>query len=500
MIGKSGIDIIEFCEDLANKRKEEIRNTSDDIEIKGISYYVSSDGNDENDGRSPETAWKSLSRVSKAELSVGDGVRFRRGDVFRGNVAARSGVTYTAYGIGEKPRIYCGDRNMADEGLWELVDELHHIWKYARKITDCGTLVFDDGARHSRKLIPSYKNGRFVCRYDENKAFDIKEEMTENLDIFCSYADNFTVVPSKGECFPVPAMCNSCFGDLYLRCDEGNPGKVFETIEAIPWLCAFSVGENYNVWIDNITIKYAKFGVSAEGKEVKGLKITNCEIGWIGGNIQNYLGCDPNYPQGRRGSVTRYGNAIEIYGGCDGYEVSGCYIYQCYDAGITHQITTNGDKYLLKNILYKDNIVEDCVYSIEYFLEKNKADDDSRIENCEICNNLLRRSGYGWGQQRHNVDTPAHIKGWSYDNTAQSFSIHHNIFDRAAYRMIHTVSKYKDSCPVMYANTYVQKKGLMLGQYGENCESEPPMLVFDENVSNTIKEQLCEEDAEVFII
>ena len=96
-------------------------------------------------------------------------------------------------------------------------------------------------------------------------------------------------------------------------------------------------------------------------------------------------------------------------------------------------------KYLLKNILYKDNIVEDCVYSIEYFLEKNKADDDSRIENCEICNNLLRRSGYGWGQQRHNVDTPAHIKGWSYDNTAQSFSIHHNIFDRAAYRMIHTV-------------------------------------------------------------
>ena len=30
--------------------------------------------------------------------------------------------------------------------------------------------------------------------------------------------------------------------------------------------------------------------------------------------------------------------------------------------------------------------------------------------------NIIRLSGYGWGQQRHNVDTPGLLKGWSYKN------------------------------------------------------------------------------------
>ena len=56
------------------------------------------------------------------------------------------------------------------------------------------------------------------------------------------------------------------------------------------------------------------------------------------------------------------------------YQVSNCYIYQAYDAGVTHQVTTWGKKRVMSNVLYKDNLIEKCVYSIEYFLEMNNGD------------------------------------------------------------------------------------------------------------------------------
>ena len=483
----------------AAKRRAEIRASRDSLKITGTVYYVSAGGNDANDGRSPESAWKTVEKVSEAALLSGDGVLFKRGDLFRGMIVTKSGVSYGAYGEGEKPRIYGGPCDLANPELWIPFDPSHGIWKYRDKITDCGTLVFNHGEAHSRKLIPSYRYGKFVCRDNEDRDFDIKAEMTLDLDIFCHYDANLTTTPSKGEDFPVPLIDNSCYGDLYLRCDRGNPGEIFDSIEAVTWLPAFYVRRSDNVRIDNICIKYAKFGVSAGGVSVCGLKVTNCEIGWIGGNIQNYLGLDPNYLPGKRGSVTRYGNGVEIYGGCDGYEVLDCYIYQSYDAGITHQISTRGNKYKLKNILYRDNLIEDCVYSVEYFLEKENGDTESLIENCKICGNVMLDSGYGWGQQRHNVNTPAHIKGWSYENTARNFEISDNVFSGAAYRMIHIVAKEADSLPVMRKNTYAQKNGLIFGQYGANHDIEPPILPFDENVKDVIATILGEPDATVVV-
>lgn len=56
----------------------------------GTAYYVSNDGDDNNDGLTPETAWRTLDKVSEscgfdgnAILQPGDAVFFRRGDIFR---------------------------------------------------------------------------------------------------------------------------------------------------------------------------------------------------------------------------------------------------------------------------------------------------------------------------------------------------------------------------------------------------------------------------------
>lgn len=499
MVVRAEQSFLKALEEWSTKRKKQIRESADSIERKGVMYYVSNDGDDSNDGKTPSTPWKTLEKVSSASLQRGACVLFRRGDLFRGNVKTKVGVTYSAYGEGEKPKIFGWKENLANEKLWVEVDSIRHIWKYVEKIPDCGTLVFNNGENHSRKLIPTYKNGCFVCREDETRLFDMSEEMTKDLDIFCRYEDRLTTVPSRGADFPVPLIDNDSYGELYLCCKQGNPGEVFYSIEAIPRRFAFDVGENDGVSIDNLCVKYFAFGVSGMGY-VKNLRITNCEFGWIGGNIQNYLGTDPNYPQGGRGTVTRFGNAVEIYGGCENYEVSNCYIYQVYDAGITHQITTNGKKTVMRNIRYLNNLIEYCVYSIEYFLDKTEGDTQSYMEDVLIEGNFLRYSGYGWGQQRHNKDTPAHIKGWNYENTARNYRISDNIFDRAMYRMVHLGAKYLDSCPIMKGNTYIQNKDYMLGIYGGNKEMPPQDIIFDENVGVKIEDELNDKSAKVYII
>lgn len=493
-------EFLQNLEERSAKRKEEILHAEDHQKISGTVYYVSCDGSDENDGMSPESSWKTLGKVSEAELAPGDGVLFRRGDLFRGFVRTQPGVTYAAYGTGEKPKFYGWDKSLADPALWELVDAAHHIWKLKEPILDCGTIVFNDGELHSRKLIPSYIHSRFVCREDESRVFDMAQEMTADLDLFCSYTERTTEEPSKGENFPIPKMDAKSLGELYLRCDRGNPGAVFHSVEAVPRRSMIQVGDNAHVTVENLCLKYIGIHAIAAAGTVVGLHVSHCEIGWVGGTIQTYAGTDPNYPQGRRGSVTRFGNGIEVYGSCEDYVVTDCYIYQIYDAGITHQVSTNGWFHKMTGIRYCNNLIEYCVYSIEYFLDKSDGDTRSYIDDCEISGNILRFSGYGWGQQRHNTDTPAHVKGWSYENTARNYSIHDNIFDRAAYRMVHLVAKEPESCPVMYNNTYVQQLGGMIGQYGANREKEPEILRFDSHADETIQRILRDENAEVYAI
>lgn len=498
----NGIEYINKLDAEVKKRKAEILATHDAISISGTKYYVSSDGDDKNDGLTEESAWRTLKRVSEAgELKAGDGVLFRRADVFRGMVRTRAGVSYGAYGVGEKPRLYGWDEDLAEVSLWTLFDKECNIWKYNKKILDTGTLVFNGGEAHSVKLIPSYIGGKFVCRDDESRVFDMRSEMARDLDIYWHFEDILTTEPSRGEGFPVPDMTDESYGELYLRCDKGNPGEVFSSVEAVPRRPMFRVADDDNVKIDNICMRYIGLhAIAAGGDRVRGLHVTNCEIGWVGGTIQNYTGTDPNYPEGGRGTVTRFGNGVEIYGGCDDYEVSGCYIYEIYDAGVTHQVTTWGNKTVMTDVRYKDNLFDRCVYSVEYFLDMNEGDTESYMQGIEISGNIFVDAGYGWGQQRHNKHTPAHIKGWSYVNRASDFIIRDNIIGRSAYRMLHLVAKDESSLPKMSANTYLQDNGGMIGQYGANEVSEPEIAIFDASADEKIEKIFKDSGARVYII
>ena len=55
--------LLQSIEQYAEQRRCEIRSTKTEFVISGAGYYVSNDGDDNNDGRSPKTAWKTIQAV-----------------------------------------------------------------------------------------------------------------------------------------------------------------------------------------------------------------------------------------------------------------------------------------------------------------------------------------------------------------------------------------------------------------------------------------------------
>ncbi|MBI1375798.1 MAG: hypothetical protein GC159_24070 [Phycisphaera sp.] len=78
-------------------------------------YHVSPRGDDHADGATPATAWRTVAKVSAAQLRPGDTVLFERGGLWRESLKAPSSgapgkpITFAAYGRGDKPRFHGGD-------------------------------------------------------------------------------------------------------------------------------------------------------------------------------------------------------------------------------------------------------------------------------------------------------------------------------------------------------------------------------------------------------
>jgi hypothetical protein len=110
---------------------------------RGRTFFVSSvSGDDGVDGLSPQSPWRSLSKVNAAELQPGDKVLFCRSGLWRGTLVPRNGregapVTYGAYGEGAKP-LLLGSVSRDDPRDWH--QEADNIWATAKPtIIDIGT-------------------------------------------------------------------------------------------------------------------------------------------------------------------------------------------------------------------------------------------------------------------------------------------------------------------------------------------------------------------------
>ena len=421
----------------AEALKDSIVNSSTTVTYTGTAYYVSNNGNDENDGLTPETAWATLDRISLApELKAGDAVLFKRGDIFRGHFACVDGVTYSAYGEGVKPRIWGSPYNGAEYGTWEEVAP--SIWRYSEKFeNDVGALIINHGEKIGVKIAPVYGDG-VVTNDWTNEPMSIK-----NMDQFDLY---FFHDSYKG----YSKRIGSEYQYLYLCCKSGNPADVFDSIEFNEKGNIISA-KGENITIDNLWVQYGgSHGIDAG---IKNCTIQFCEISYIGGSYQGDNG-------------TRFGNGVELWGDGEDFTISDCYVHDCFDTGITNQ----GGSYY-SNITYCNNLLEYTNANIEYFNYSDPNGKNNYNENFRIYNNIMRYAGYGWGRLRagwesiESHSTPCfNITGLGANRTVgDECAIYNNIFQYSARWLTRTLAGHEDWLMSYYDNIFIEYEGGKVG-------------------------------------
>lgn len=417
-----------------------IRSRKDAISVPGIVYYVSPDGNDDNTGLSPMLPLRTIARVNQLCLSAGDAVVFERGGTYRTDVSLmlQSGVTYGAYGNGQKPVISGSVQNYAEEDCW-CEEELTHIWSTSVS-GEAGIMIFDD-----------------------DKAVGVRkytlEELKENGDYYHDLKEE----------------------KLYLYLEEMCPSEAFDTIE-IGTICDLFIGYHvHNLTIQNLALKYVgRHGMSLGDNRC--VSIHGCEMSWIGGYMYDW------------NNKVRLGNGIQFWNECHDVQISHCHFCQIYDAAFTFQGRyTEGNSYT--DVTFTDCLIEYCCMNLEFWGSDQATGWESRdgveIRNILFQNNILRFSGYGWGGlQRPDIGSQAFLLGWDFTyqpGTVSKFIISDNIFDCADGYFIW-------SSPVftLQGNTYYQKQvsgrnGCVevmrgTGQYADDQESfEKGVLKFEQN-------------------
>ena len=413
----------------------------------GNAYYVSNTGNDNSNGLSPETAWATLGKVEKAKLQYGDAVFFERGGVWQGHLFMQYGVTYSAYGEGEKPIITGSPLDAAQPEKWTLHAETADggkIWKYAEETEDCGVILLNGGEVIARKSYPVW-NGNEYINHDA-EPYIMEEELYDLMF--------FSALDLRGVAVEENIEGNGMKGSLYLRCDAGNPGEVYEKIElALVPMGSADDGKGWNT-VDNIHFRcYAVSGLCGRLQTV----FQNCEIDWCGGGIKYYRADQ---------TVCISGGGMLLFG--VDLTARNNYIHDCENKGIA--IVINGgehDDSERMNILAEGNIVERCGSSVYLWTGLFGPDAEWKYENIRFHNNYFVNGAYGWRQR----NMPALLE---YGDQLINFNdilatgeilFENNLFYRAAGTLIYLQGRDLQNeavMPIMRDNIYIQDRDQVL--------------------------------------
>lgn len=135
-------------------------------------FYVSNEGKDSNDGKTPLTAWKSITKVNSQSFIAGDSVFFRRGDKWYEELQISSSgqpdkhIFFGAYGNGAKPRI------LGSICLTSWTNAGKQIWKSSVKTSDPSLGAPHDGSAKAYNKYPGgswfeEKDGRVTWGHQE---------------------------------------------------------------------------------------------------------------------------------------------------------------------------------------------------------------------------------------------------------------------------------------------------------------------------------------------
>ncbi len=405
-------------DELGDKFNEMIIYSGGEItECTGTKYYISNNGNDDNDGKSPETAWATLKKINNYRFNDGDLVLFERGGFWRGTIFAQSGISYSAYGTGFKPKFYCSIEGKS--AGWTQTDD-ENIWVYNEKLSasDIGCIVFNAGAQ-----------GEAYAEKMENR-----EKLKKDLQ--------FTFMGGKSTGRPIDFK-------IYMYSTEGNPAERFDTIEFSVDNHQLSVANGaHDIAFNNLDLYFGIDGFW--GTSLKNISMSYCCSSWVGGHY------DANN--------VRYGGGSGAWRDCDGISFKYCRFYQQFDTSVTAQYRTDLDE---ASAIFKDFSVSHCIFEycdtvLECFNQQPKKSDNC-YKNLYFGYNFCRNGGYGFGTK---PQQSAYIKADVGENCFYDSCMEYNLFDRPVLSTIKINGYTKASgktelsfehMPQLKNNIYIQK-------------------------------------------
>ncbi len=477
---KASDELIASLEKAFEDKKNEVLHSKSEWTVApgGKVWYVSNDGNDSNDGLSEKTPLATLTKVEALQkansINAGDVVLLKRGDEWHHNFVAKSGVTYSAYGEGAKPRIL-GSIEADNPEQWLSTDKenLYKFYQPVYVVEDVGQIVFNDGEAYGMRVIKSMTEDVSLSAgtdglvsngidywYFPPQPFKNAYDLNHHLQFYHDWSENA----------------------LYLYCEGGNPGDLFDSIEIAKFGKGITAGSD--VIIDNICVRYTgSHGIWASSCE--NFTVRNCEVGWIGGSCSN-----PGV------ATNRLGNAVEVYGTVSGFYVYDNYMHNCFDCGPTVQLgatLTEGKKLIFENVEIRDNALWDA--DLEVWLTtttENTPTTYAKIINCKLSNNLVTRSGYGFSGYNH--QKYGYTSFYGAGDTFTEFidcSIENNKFwNTRKYLFKATATSVREGLGFAWKNnTIILPYGGSFGQLGKNPKEASGGLT-DQVYNNATVKQL----------
>ena len=346
-------------------------------------FYVSSEGDDANDGLSPGTAWRTVEKVNGQTFLPGDAILFRRGDTWRETLVVPSSgdathaLTFGIYGDGAKPRIL----GSTQATTW--TDQGSNVWRSATVVADPY-----DGAEPAELF---FENG------DGTVSLGAHQDAIGSLT-----AEHQWTWAS---------------GNVYVYAPT-SPDTAYVSVEVPQRSSAMDLDNREYLHLDGLDLRYTRWsGVGYDWQhndmlELFGLLIENCEIAYIGSwqsDVEQGYGTEVVYSNmtirnnkvhdcGRRGlAIDMYGDGFtaeniviegnELY---DGFHTTGVDIdvgAGSYTAAI-HQLT------IRNNLIYETSPDRSVDASNLIFIQNNNQAATS-IDNVFIYGNVfLYPNGY----------------------------------------------------------------------------------------------------------
>ena len=503
VLAQTDEEIVAMFEEYADAMREAILNSPTGIyksdeyipgeTYTGTAYYISdSDGDDENDGLSPEHPWKTLNMAWATELQPGDAVFLKRGDMFRSFLLTKNGVTYSAYGEGPKPVITSSPEDGADPEKWELYYEDEtgkKVWKFYRDLPQSGGIYLNNGETLVRRAYGWWTGDHYI---DVKITFapqqhpnaevgwnlvaggeQIPESSLEDME-FCWMA------PLDGLEFPINSVGGDGPGPLYFRCDAGNPGELFDNIEfcAQEWCVICMPGYCEGVVLDNLAALYwSNAAIGADEQTGLDMVLQNCEVGYGCNNINSYMQPEPTQDYMMISD--------SIYGLVRNTIIRNNYVHDADGAGITFEshgddgvaklLDANGNENTKHTYLCERNLIERCGAGIQI----NDGNDWYNFSRVTIQDNCIMDTGKRQGAGCFSGIGALSIGAWGRLNI-DLLEVSRNALCRSnGFILNFGVDTIENTEPDFHDNSYIQDANGWFGlnQWGQYIPTQATYLI-----------------------